>query len=194
MSPSWYTAIDSWFSAYHFDEDVMVSLFQYCYDKNALNMKYIEKVGATWFQKGITSHWELEKYLINLEKIKKTGKKISRILRLNRNLTAFEEEFIDTWINEYEFDMPIIEEALRKTSGKTYPSFNYINGILKAWYEEGINNIDQLKSYLEAAPAYNSKTSYPGKVERRNNFQQRQYDDDFYEKLNQATITRKDRA
>ncbi|NLM75695.1 MAG: DnaD domain protein [Clostridiaceae bacterium] len=188
MSPSWYTAIDNWFSAYRFDEDVMVSLFQYCYDNKALNMKYIEKVGATWHQKGITSHWELEKYLLGQEKIKKIGSKIRRILRLNRNLTEFEEEYIDTWINKYKFSMQIIEEALRKTAGKANPSFKYVHAILTAWHNDGIKNIEQLKAYLEAVPGPQSKTSGKKKVERRDNFQQRQYDDEFFEKLNQSNI------
>jgi len=188
MPPSWYTAIDNWFSAYHFDEDVMVSLFQYCYDNKALNMKYIEKVGATWFQKGITSHWELEQYLLNQEKIRKTGNKIRKILRLSRNLTEFEEEYISKWINEYNFDMAVIEEALKRTAGQTNPSFRYINAILAAWHKDGIKNAEQLKAYLETAPEQ-SKGQVSKKTGRRNNFQQRQYDDEFFEKLNRSNIT-----
>jgi DnaD/phage-associated family protein len=194
MAPSWYTAIDNWFSSYHFDEDVMVSLFKYCYDRNALNIKYIEKVGATWHQRGITSHWELEKYMEKLEQVSRIGKRIASILRLSRNITAYEERYIDTWINEYNYDMPIIEEALKKTAGKTYPSFKYIHGILSAWHKEGIKTLDQLEAYLEVASNRGSKQAKDsGKVPRRNNFQQRQYDDDFYDKLSESTVTRKER-
>lgn len=193
MAPSWYAAIDNWFNNYHFDEDVMVSLFKYCYDNNALNIKYIEKVGATWHQKGITSHWELEKYMENQEKVKKIGSKIARVLRLARNITAIEENYIETWINEFNYDMSIIEEALKKTAGKTYPNFKYIHSVLSAWHSEGIRTIDQLKAYLEAAAGNNTKQGKDSdKVPRRDNFQQRQYDDDFFEKLNETTIIRKE--
>ncbi|NLU52566.1 MAG: DnaD domain protein [Clostridiaceae bacterium] len=193
MAPSWYTAIDSWFESYHFDEDVMVSLFKYCYDNNALNVKYIEKVAATWAQKGISNHWDLEKYMEELEKIKAAGKKISRALRLGRNITTFEEEYLEIWLNEYKFDMAIIEEALKKTAGKPHPSFKYLHGILSAWYNDGIRSIDQLKSYLEAASYKGQSSEASDKVSRRDNFQQRQYDDEFYDRLNRSTVIGKDR-
>lgn len=193
MAPSWYTAIDNWFQSFRFDEDVMVSLFKYCYDNNALNVKYIEKVAATWSQKGINNHWELEKYMETCERTRDIGKTISRALRLGRKLTSYEEKYLEIWLNEYGYDMTIIEEALERTAGKTNPNFKYIHSILTAWNIEGIKNRDQLKSYMESAPARSSNNdNSSGKVARRDNFQQRQYDDDFYDKLNQTTIVRKD--
>ncbi|MCX7773136.1 MAG: DnaD domain protein, partial [Clostridia bacterium] len=148
MSPSWYTSIDNWFESFRFDEDVMVSLFKYCYDNNALNAKYIEKVGATWSQKGITNHWELEKYMEACEKTKEIGRTISRALRLGRSLTSYEERYLDIWLNEYAYDMPLIEEALERTAGKANPNFKYIHSILTAWNKEGIRTREQLKACL----------------------------------------------
>lgn len=193
MPPGWYTAIDNWFETYHFDEDVMVSLFKYCYDNNALNVKYIEKVAATWAQKGISNHWELERYMEDCERIRAAGKSISRSLRLGRNITTYEEKYLETWLNEYKYDMAIIEEALKKTAGKAQPSFKYLHGILSAWYRDGIRNLDQLKSYLEAAPYKKDAGETSDKVSRRDNFQQRQYDDDFYDRLNKSAVIGKDR-
>ncbi len=188
MAPSWYTAIDNWFMTFRFDEDVMVSLFKYCYDNNALNAKYIEKVGATWSQKGITNHWELEKYMEACERTKTIGKTIAQALRLGRKLTSYEERYLEIWLNEYDYDMVLIDEALERTAGKTNPNFKYIHSILTSWFKEGIRSREQLKAYLETAPARTSrKEDAPSKVARRNNFQQRQYDDDFYNKLDQTT-------
>ena len=68
---------------------------------------------------------------------KKDRQQNTQNLRLNRNLTEFEEEYIDTWINKYKFSMQIIEEALRKTAGKANPSFKYvqhINSLAQRWY------------------------------------------------------------
>ena len=33
MSPSWYSDIDLWFKKYSFDEEVMIALFQYCFNR-----------------------------------------------------------------------------------------------------------------------------------------------------------------
>jgi DnaD/phage-associated family protein len=192
MSPSWYTAIDNWFEAYRFDEDVMVSLFKYCYDNNALNVKYIEKVGATWCQKGVTSHWELEKYMETCERTRDVGKTIARALRLGRKLTSYEERYLEIWLNEYSYDMNIIDAALERTAGKANPSFKYIHSILTSWYKDGIRSTEQLKAYIESASSKNHKDGgQTGKVARRDNFEQRQYDDEFYAKLNESTIVRK---
>ena len=193
MAPSWYNAIDQWFSTYHFDDDVMVSLFKTCYDNNALNIGYIEKVGRTWSQKGITNHWELENYMESFERTRSIGKTILQKLRLKRPLQSYEEEQISIWLNDYGFDLTIIEEAFKLTVGKSNP-FRSAHTILTQWNRNGIKNSEQLTSYLNASTSKEvvNKESQLGKVSRRNNFQQRQYDDDFYDKLNQSTITRKD--
>ena len=128
----------------------------------------------------------------NQEKVKRSAAKLGRVLRLARNITAIEENYIETWINEFNYDMSIIEEALKKTAGKTYPNFKYIHSVLSAWHSEGIRTIDQLKAYLEAAAGNNTKqgkdsTKYPaGTISSSGN------DDDFFEKLNETTIIRKE--
>ena len=195
MSPSWYTAIDNWFETYRFEDDVMFSIFKYCYDNNALNIKYIEKVGATWCQNGITNHWQLENYMENREKLRTTGQSIARALRLNRKLTSYEEKYLDIWINEYGYDMNIIDAALEKTAGKTNPNIKYIHAILASWHKKGIKDPQQLRAFLESAPARYPKVGTSSeKVPRRDNFEQRNYDDDFYDKLNQSTIVRKEKV
>ncbi len=184
MAPSWYAAIDNWFLTYRFDEDVMVSLFKFCYDNNALNIKYIEKVAATWSSKNITNHWELEKYMEACEKTREIGKTIARSLRLGKKLTSYEEKYLETWLNEYGYDMTIIDEALKLTVGKSTP-FKYAHNILTNWHKEGIQSLEQLKAYQEASfSTKRSKTpASSGKTPRRDNFQQRSYDDEFYDKL-----------
>ncbi len=44
MSPSWFTDIDNLFRKYAFDEDVMVALFRYCFDRQALHKNYLHAV------------------------------------------------------------------------------------------------------------------------------------------------------
>ena len=36
MSPSWYSDIDLWFKKFEFDEEVMIALFRYCFDKSLI--------------------------------------------------------------------------------------------------------------------------------------------------------------
>ena len=48
MSPSWYSDIDLWFKRFEFDEEVMIALFQYCFDKSALHKNYVKAVADAW--------------------------------------------------------------------------------------------------------------------------------------------------
>jgi len=192
MAPGWYAAIDNWFSTFRFDEDVMVSLFKYCYDNNALNIKYVEKVAITWANHGITNHWELEQYMVACEKTKEIGKTIARALRLGKKLTAYEEKYLETWLNEYGYDMNIIEEALKLTVGKSTP-FKYAHNILTNWHKEGIRSMEQLKAYLEASSEKRSKSRVQkDKPAHRDNFQQHQYDDEFFDNLGKLSVIGKD--
>ena len=192
MAPSWYTSIDHWFGTYKFDEDVMVSLFKYCYDRKALKPKYIEKVGATWSSRGITNHWELEKYMEMMEKVNELGRQIARKLRLSRKLTSYEERYLETWVSEYGFDIDIIDLALEKTTGKTNPNFRYIHGVLKGWYNDGLRTKEHILAVSQAATTKDRKK--PGDTPpRRDSFMQRSYDDAFFDMLDKASVVGKDK-
>lgn len=41
MSPAWYNDINMWFTKYGFDEQVMLALINYCFDKSALHKNYV---------------------------------------------------------------------------------------------------------------------------------------------------------
>lgn len=193
MSSTWYTTIDHWFETFKFDEDVMVSLFKYCYDRNALNAKYIEKVASTWSDRGITNHWELEKYMEKMGKVNELGSRIARKLRLGRKLTSYEERYLETWIYEYGFDMDIIDLALEKTTGKTNPNFRYIHGVLKGWFNDGLRTKDQILAASQAAASKSGKKAAET-ASRRSAFTQRSYDDAFFDMLDNVSVKGKDRG
>ena len=53
MPLSLYTDIDLWFNKYGFDEQVMMALFNYCYEKSALHKNYIQAVADAWSKNNI---------------------------------------------------------------------------------------------------------------------------------------------
>ena len=62
MGPSWYNDIDIWFSKYHFDEQVMIALFDYCYKRSALHRNYIQTVAEAWSSNKVKTWNDLDKY------------------------------------------------------------------------------------------------------------------------------------
>lgn len=188
MPSSWYTYIDGLFSQYNFDEDVMISLFQYCYNRNAMNKKYISQVASSWAKRNITSHIELEKYMEVFQRTRDLSYQIAKVLRLHRSLTVYEEEFVDIWANQYGYKMDIIELALKKTTGKSNLNFRYIHKILTDWHREGLKTKEAVVTYLSKKETTPKGEAAVAKIPQKSNFRQREYSNDFYERIKNSTF------
>jgi len=148
MSPSWYGDIDLWFKKFEFDEEVMIALFGYCFDKSALHKNYVKTVAEAWHGNNIKTFSELEEYYENQDKLNKIKKNICKKLGLTRNLTQYEEAYIEKWLQEYKYNLDVIELALKKTTSKSNPNFDYIDKIITDWYERKLLNSEEVKNYL----------------------------------------------
>ncbi len=149
MSPSWYTDIDMLFKKYSFDEDVMIALFRYCFDRQALHKNYLCAVAEGWASNKIKTMNDLEKYYLEAEQSNKIKKTISKKLGISRNLSQYEEAYIEKWTNDYKYGMDIIEIALKKTTAKTNFSFDYLDKIITDWHEKNFSTQEQIQSYLK---------------------------------------------
>ena len=148
MSPSWYGDIDLWFKKFEFDEEVMIALFRYCFDKSALHKNYVKTVAEAWHGNNIKTFSELEEYYENQDRLNKIKKNICKKLGLTRNLTQYEEAYIEKWLQEYKYNLEVIELALKKTTSKSNPNFDYIDKIITDWYERKLLNSEEVKNYL----------------------------------------------
>ena len=87
MGPSWYNDIDLWFRKYNFDEQVMISLFNYCYNRSALHKNYVQTVAEAWHSNKVQTYNELELYYQKQEKLNKIKSMISKKLGKHGSLT-----------------------------------------------------------------------------------------------------------
>lgn len=186
MSPSWYTDIDSWFDKYQFDEYVMFALFQHCYDHKGLTKPYIVKVADNWHSKRIKNEFDLERYSIEYQKLRDIRLKIMKKIRKQGYLTEYEEAYVEKWVTEFGYDFDIIELSLKKTTSILNPNFEYINKILTEWHEKGLKTREDVIAYEKskklASQARNGK-SREADIPQKGNFDQRKYDDEYFEKL-----------
>jgi len=184
MAPSWYTDIDAWFDRYKFDEDVMYALFRHCNEHKGLSKSYIVKVADNWYSKNIRNYFDLEKYLEEYKKFNDIRGKIVKKLKLGRNLTEYEDEYVEKWTMDYKYDFDVIDLALKKTTAKTNPNFKYINAIITNWYEKGLRTKEEILSYEKSSRAQASKQdakdAQPKQIPQHANFEQREYDDSVY--------------
>lgn len=149
MSPTWVATIYNWYEKYLFSDEVMLALFQYGKDKNALNKNYLEQVARGWNSDNIKTYEDLNNYLSVKQKIYKTGKKISNILGLYRALTDFEENCLKKWIFEYNFNEDVIDIAVTIASEKGTQSFKYIDAIINDWNKNNLKKSEEIKEYIE---------------------------------------------
>ena len=124
MSPSWYSDIDLWFKKYEFDEQVMVSLFDYCFGKSALHKNYVQTVSEAWSKNNIKTFNDLENYYQKRDNMTKIKKAIAKKLGRYTAFTEFEEEYIEKWVIDYGYSLDVINLALKKTTSKANPTFD----------------------------------------------------------------------
>lgn len=176
MSPSWYSDIDLWFRKYNFDEEVMIALFRYCFNRSALHRNYIQAVAEAWAKNNIRTFNDLDIYYEKQEKLKKISKTISKKLGITRQLSQYEEAYIEKWTIEYNYSMDIMEIALKKTTSKANPNFDYLDKLLTDWHDRKFSTIDQIQKFLNDIKQKNKNIKNLEKKSGYQNYDQRNYD------------------
>lgn len=171
--------------------DLIDYLIEYCVGRNHKSMRYIETVALSWAQEGITT------VKMAKDASSRYGKDYYTILKAmgisSRNPVDTEIALMDTWMKDYGFTMDIIQEACSRTVLQTgQSSFQYADKILTGWKKKAVKSLDDIrvldaehkKRKLEKSA---SRQPTPKTPNRFNNFHQRDYDFEEYEKklLNQ---------
>ena len=178
MSPSWYNDIDLWFNKYGFDEQVMIALFRYCLDRSALHRNYIQAVADAWHKNNIQNFTDLDNYYAKQEKLSLIEKQVAKKLGLTRGLTQYEKGYIEKWVIDYSYKMDVIEIALKKTTSKTNPNFEYLNTLISNWYEHNLHTPTEVTNYIEQMKTQNKNKKDLEKQTKSTNyksFEQRTY-------------------
>lgn len=183
MSPSWYNDIELWFNKYSFDNEVMLALFNYAYDKRALQRNYIQATADAWSKNNIRTFNDLDAYFDKQEKRKVINNDIAKKLNLYRKLTTYEEEDIVKWTENYGFSMNIIEIALKKAASKNKVRFDYIDTLLTDWYKKELHSVDEVHTYLQSLQDKEKKTKQIEKAAYEYEYTQNMFDNlnDLYD-------------
>lgn len=177
MSPSWYSDIDLWFKKYEFDEQVMVSLFDYCFGKSALHKNYVQTVAEAWSKNNIKTFNDLENYYQKRDNMAKTKKAIAKKLGRYTAFTEFEDEYIEKWVLDYGYNLDIINIALKKTTSKANPTFDYFDKLLTDWHDRKLKTPEEVQNFMADFKNQNRNIKELEKKTNYNNYTQRQYED-----------------
>ena len=177
MSPSWYNDIDLWFNKYGFDEPVMIALFRYCLERSALHRNYIQAVAEGWHKNNIKTYTDLENYYSKQEKLSLIKKQISKKLGFSRPLTQYESAYIEKWVVDFGYNMDIIEIALKKTTSKANPNFDYLDKIISNWHERNLHTASEINEFLAQIKIQNQNKKVLEKQTNYKGYEQRNYSD-----------------
>lgn len=185
MPTTWYPEIELWFKKYGFDEEVMIALFGYCFDMSALHKNYVQAVAEAWNKNSIKTFNDLDVYYEKQEKLKIIAKTISKKLGLSRALTQYEYAYIEKWVVDYGYTLDIIEIALKKTTSKANPNFDYLDKLLTDWHERGFKTANEVQGFLSEMKEKNKNVKQLEKTTGYNKYEQRTYDnlDNLYANL-----------
>lgn len=133
------------FEQYRLPADVLLMAIQYAVKRGHSDMRYIEKVCMSWYEKEIRTHDDAEQYLTEVAKQSTLEAQVKRILGIERKLIPMEEDAIHRWLVEYQADLPMITLAFEKTiehTGKL--AFPYLDKILHNWQVLGYRSVEDV--------------------------------------------------
>lgn len=180
--------------------EVIEYLIEHYTSKGITNMTYMEKVATNWYDKDVKTKSDAMK-IVNAKN--EDYMRIRKALGMNskRDKTYAEEKMLDKFYNEYNFSLDIILEGCDAAvmSSKGSPSYNYLEGILFNWYNEGVKTLEDVKKrYVDIKEnrknnintSNNKKSPKYAKKNKFANFSQKSLNFDEIEKKNWERIAK----
>lgn len=142
-------------------KEVIITLISYCCNIGRPYNKYIETIAESWADDDINTFEQANEEVQRLESLKKYENQIMSILQVDR-LAKKEKEILEQWKN-MNITNDMIERANEIMLEQIHKvSLNYMNKIIKSWYEKGITDIngvdeDEKAHRLNNDKKYNNK-------------------------------------
>ena len=127
--------------------DVILMIVQYCAKSGKASTRYIERIGLDWAKNGIDSVEKAEQKIKRLNDSKKLWSRFEKIIGISsRAPTSREEEAINRWFTEWNYDETMIKEAYERCiNSKGRYILSYMDGIIKKWNQNNVRTVSDAK-------------------------------------------------
>ena len=146
MAYTFYRLIDKCLYEYHFEDNVVYSLFE---EGKELRIHYIVAkmydLAQKWYQKGYTTTESLKQYYELRTRRTDIAKITGKLLR--KRLTEMDYEHINKWATDYGADAAIVEYAIRCLDYKNNIRMVDVTNKLKEWLDAGVMPVDKAMVY-----------------------------------------------
>lgn len=125
--------------------EVIYMLVSFCVEEGKASYKYMGKLAKSWSEKEIDTIEKADKAINNAGTIRKVWRDFTRYTGIQTpKPTSLQEEFLLKWTNTYKFTVEMICLAYDIMANNcSRISYNYIDAVLKAWFEKGIMTPEQ---------------------------------------------------
>lgn len=169
-----------------FSGDLIEYLIESSVEKNHTALQHMEKVAQQWYKDGITTVSQAR------NASEATGKNCLAVMKAlgisGRVLAQSETEYVQKWLNSYNFSIDLIIHACNRTIQTIgSPSFRYTDTILTNWHKQQVRTLDDIQALDLVHQSKSSKTADKPMPKTKkvtvkgSNFPQRAYDYDALE-------------
>lgn len=176
LSPVEMKLYKQWMDDYLFTPEVIVLLLEDCFNRGHSEMAYIKQVALNWYNGGVKTPEDAEKYMISHKEKWEKYYKIMSCLGFKRPPTKKEVELMNKWFSTYQMDLEMILEACSKTTAISQPNFRYIDKILSDWHNKNFTTLQQVReeepqvSQRKTSSKKNSKKSTNTRLDMDHNY------------------------
>ena len=168
LSPADTATLVMLYSTFGLPCEVLALLINYVASTSGSGIRAVEKLGIAWSDQGINTVEAAEAEIERMTASREAWGRVSSLLGI-RNIgkpTKSQQEYAYCWTVTWGFNDEMIVEAYERCiNTKGEYSIQYINAILKRWYEKRIFSLDELNAAKATAKKpTKSKTSPKGSV------------------------------
>lgn len=171
-----------WMDEYSFSPEVVILLLEDCFNRGHNEHAYIKQVALNWFNAGVKTPEDAEKYMLAYREKWEKYYKIMSALGFKRPPTQKEIELMNKWFSTYQMDLDIILEGCSKTTSISQPNFRYIDKILTDWHNKNFTTLQQIKEEKQTSQKKYSSKKYRKKTTNHKLDMDHDYDMDNLEK------------
>ncbi len=134
-----------------------------CCKNEKKSMQYIFKKAVGLYEDGIDTYEKFEAYMSRRAAINSDIGKLRKLCGMgDRALTSKESKTFDTWFGDWAMSFDMVHLAFEKTVDNTGKvSVNYMNSILRRWFESGFTTPEEVQSG-EAGRSAGTISSFDG--------------------------------
>lgn len=145
----------------HMPAELLEYLVESCAQNGHTSIRYIEKVGLSWHERGFKTAEEAKTQSMGY---KKDIFAVMRAFGLSgRNPADSEIDLMDKWFGAFGFTREIVVEACSRTMAAIHkPSFQYADTILTDWSRSGVRTMKDVENVTRLRREKKAREGKPG--------------------------------